>query len=382
MKQLIILIFCFQFSLGLHAHNKVEYGFASTYSDEFHGVPTASGELYNKNKPTAAHKTLAFGSVVKITNLDNNRSVIVRINDRGPFIKGYVIEVSRSASETLKIKEGKAKVKIEIVKEESYPNPSELDENLLVANDVEPLDSKSDEFVPKSYENNDDKKEVKSTDTSTKTKAPNTKKDTELSPLKAEDYVAFDLYKTTTFDPKEGGYGVQIGNYNNFHNVLKETAKLQENWFSNIMLTRQTEGDKTIYKLIIGPFDSREAAASYQKNADKKGVKGFVTAVQAVEGLEVYQIKAVRPAKEGFAVQIMNLTDADNVIKEIENLKKKWFKNILVNVEKGEDGTPEYKILLGPLPDKETAESYKKSLAKNKKINGFLVNLTDIKKME
>ena len=65
-----------------------EFGIASYYSDLFQGKPTASGELYDKAQLTAAHKTLPFGTLVKVTRLDNNKSVQVRVNDRGPFISG------------------------------------------------------------------------------------------------------------------------------------------------------------------------------------------------------------------------------------------------------------------------------------------------------
>ena len=72
----------------------VEYGMTSMFSDNFHGKKTASGELYDVNKMTAAHKSLPFGSRIRITRLDNKQSVIVRVNDRGPYTKGRVVERS------------------------------------------------------------------------------------------------------------------------------------------------------------------------------------------------------------------------------------------------------------------------------------------------
>ena len=70
---------------------------ASYYHDKFNGRSTASGEKFNNNKLTAAHKTLEFGTVVKVTNIANNKSVIVTINDRGPFSKGREIDLSKKA---------------------------------------------------------------------------------------------------------------------------------------------------------------------------------------------------------------------------------------------------------------------------------------------
>jgi len=79
----------------------METGLASWYGPKFHGKLTASGEVFNQEKFTAAHPTLPWGSRVKVTNLDNGKSVDVRINDRGPFGKGRIIDVSRAAAKAL-----------------------------------------------------------------------------------------------------------------------------------------------------------------------------------------------------------------------------------------------------------------------------------------
>ena len=81
----------------------METGLASWYGPKFHGRRTASGEVFNQEKFTAAHRTLPWGSRVKVTNLDNGKSVDVRINDRGPFGKGRIIDVSRAAARALDI---------------------------------------------------------------------------------------------------------------------------------------------------------------------------------------------------------------------------------------------------------------------------------------
>lgn len=76
-------------------------GKASWYGENFNGKLTASGERYNTSEYTAAHKTLPFGMIVKVTNLENNKSVDVKINDRGPFIKGRIIDLSPQAFKQL-----------------------------------------------------------------------------------------------------------------------------------------------------------------------------------------------------------------------------------------------------------------------------------------
>lgn len=91
-------------------------GIASWYGSEFSGKKTASGERFNPDKMTAAHKVLPFGTRVRVTNLSNDRQVVVTINDRGPFIRGRIIDLSRGAARRLDmIEDGIAKVKIEVL---------------------------------------------------------------------------------------------------------------------------------------------------------------------------------------------------------------------------------------------------------------------------
>jgi rare lipoprotein A len=91
-------------------------GQASWYGSGFHGRKTASGERYNQYEMTAAHKRLRFGTRVRVTNLNNGRSVIVRINDRGPFVRGRVIDLSRSGAQALgMIGSGVAPVSVEVL---------------------------------------------------------------------------------------------------------------------------------------------------------------------------------------------------------------------------------------------------------------------------
>lgn len=91
--------------------------FACYYHNKFNGRKTASGEVFSNNKLTAAHKTLQFGTKVKVTNTENNKSVIVEINDRGPFTKGLEIDLSKKAFDAISHdkKAGKLQVKLELI---------------------------------------------------------------------------------------------------------------------------------------------------------------------------------------------------------------------------------------------------------------------------
>lgn len=91
-------------------------GYASYYAEKFHGKKTASGEIFDMNDFTAAHRTLPFGTICRITNLENNKSVVVRVNDRGPFVEGRIIDLSKSAAAVIGgIEAGVIKVKIDVL---------------------------------------------------------------------------------------------------------------------------------------------------------------------------------------------------------------------------------------------------------------------------
>jgi len=93
----------------------VETGLAAVYSDKLHGRKTASGQVYDRNKLTTAHKTLPFGTKVKVTNVKNDKSVVLLVNDRGPTQAGRVVDISPAAAKALGIPaRGMAEVRVEV----------------------------------------------------------------------------------------------------------------------------------------------------------------------------------------------------------------------------------------------------------------------------
>ncbi len=103
---------------------KVEKGIASWYGEPYHGRRTASGEVYDMHRLTAAHRTLAFGTVVRVTRRDTKEWVEVRINDRGPFIRGRIIDLSFEAAKRIGLDiDGVAPVKVEILGRRRPVNP-------------------------------------------------------------------------------------------------------------------------------------------------------------------------------------------------------------------------------------------------------------------
>ncbi len=113
-RYVVILIWILMI-LALPVMAGTEEGAASYYADSLSGNPTTSGEPYDKNALTAAHRTLAFDTMVKVTNLDNGKTVVVRINDRGPHSKSRIIDVSGAAAKQLDlIDSGTAEVRVEV----------------------------------------------------------------------------------------------------------------------------------------------------------------------------------------------------------------------------------------------------------------------------
>ena len=91
-------------------------GIASWYGGRYHGRRTASGEIFDMNSATAAHRTLPFGTRVQVTNLENGRSTFLTINDRGPFVRRRIIDVSRRAAQVLGfVQKGTARVRVQFV---------------------------------------------------------------------------------------------------------------------------------------------------------------------------------------------------------------------------------------------------------------------------
>jgi rare lipoprotein A len=120
-------------SKGFHEH-----GVASWYGDDFHGEKTSSGEIYDMYDMTAAHKTLPLGTRVKVLNLNNNREIEVRVNDRGPFVEGRIIDLSYEAAKRIGlVGNGTAPVEIAAIAQEIKPG----------AGPVVPVDYNSGNFT-------------------------------------------------------------------------------------------------------------------------------------------------------------------------------------------------------------------------------------------
>ncbi len=120
---MVIVLFFALISISVwnDTNQHVEQGLASYYSNKLQGRKTASGELYDKSKFTAAHKTIAFGTKIKVTNQQNGLSVVVNVNDRGPYVKGRIVDLSFAAAKKIGLlQQGVTKVKLEIFKRHEH----------------------------------------------------------------------------------------------------------------------------------------------------------------------------------------------------------------------------------------------------------------------
>lgn len=121
-----------------------EIGVASVYSDSFHGKRTANGEVYSKDRLTACHKTLPLPSIVRMTNLENNKATTVRINDRGPFVNDRLVDVSPKVAEILQFTpETPAKVRVEVLSNESKSATDLINQTVETTVEPKPLQPKS-----------------------------------------------------------------------------------------------------------------------------------------------------------------------------------------------------------------------------------------------
>jgi rare lipoprotein A len=221
-KSFLTLSFFFLLSISF-TFAQVQTGKASFYADKFEGTPTASGEKYKHTKLTAAHKTLPFGTKVKITNLANNESVEVIINDRGPYVEGRIVDVSKSAAEKLGfVNQGLAEVRLEVIDagDGKTSDPERTIDHVTV---------EEKEFY-----------------------------DFEIERLK----------------PK--GFGIQIGTYQELVNLMRLADNLKNSYKKQVTVQVKILNGVKYYGLILGQFPSRPKAEQFRDELIKKFPDAFI----------------------------------------------------------------------------------------------------------
>jgi len=218
----LFFAFVFQFFV-IVSLAQVQTGKASFYADKFEGSPTASGEKYRHNKFTGAHKTLPFGTKVRVTNLANNQTVEVTINDRGPYVEGRIIDLSKVAAEQLGfVNNGLAEVKLEV---------------------IDPGDGKtSDPGRPIERVSVDEKE--------------------------------FYEFEVSRFNPR--GFGVQIGTYQELVNLMRLAENLKNSYKKEVTVQVKVLNGVKYYGLILGKFPSRAKAEEFREELKQKFPDAFI----------------------------------------------------------------------------------------------------------
>lgn len=256
MKKIIFLLnFILLCSL---ANSQVIFGNASYYGPGFHGKKTANGETFNQFALTAAHKTLPLGTIVKVTNAQNNKSVYLKINDRGPYHGNRVLDVSTRAAELLGFKnKGTAYVKIEVVNKNEVPN-SFLSEypDFAAMNNIVFNDSIADwENIPTVMDDTVSTNPVAVADIPKNNNTP-TKEDEALSNSKIDGRNFFEL---VAIQRTEKYYGVQLGVFSDFNQILAIVEKL-ESYNQKIVIQKAVLDEKPVFKLFVGKYENRAYA--------------------------------------------------------------------------------------------------------------------------
>ncbi|HOX82687.1 MAG TPA: septal ring lytic transglycosylase RlpA family protein [Chryseolinea sp.] len=221
MKNLFFaIVFLF---LATAASAQVQTGKASFYADKFDGKPTASGEKYRHTKLTGAHKTLPFGTKVRITNLSNNESVEVTINDRGPYVEDRIIDLSRAAAEKLGfVNQGLTEVKLEVIDagDGKTSDPGRTIDNVTV-----------------------DEKE---------------------------------FYKFKIERAKPKGFAVQVGTYQELVNLMRLSDNLKSSYQKEVTVQVKIINGVKYYSLLLGQFSSRQKAEEFRSELIKKFPGSFI----------------------------------------------------------------------------------------------------------
>ncbi|WP_053991232.1 septal ring lytic transglycosylase RlpA family protein [Mangrovimonas sp. TPBH4] len=230
----IILLALAMFSTVLTA--QVQTGKASFYGDKFEGRLTASGEPYSHKNATAAHRSLPFGTMLKVTNLANNKTAYVKVNDRGPFVSGRIIDLSKSIAEKLDfVAAGVADVVIEVLDAGDLSTPN------------------SEATVSTAPENT-------STISNPITAAP----------------IESEFYELTIDRVKPDWIGVQIGSFQELANLIRLADNLKVSYQKEVTVQVKTINGVKIYSLILGKFNTRSKAEHFRDRVEERYPDCFI----------------------------------------------------------------------------------------------------------
>ena len=242
----------------------VQEGVASWYGPGFQGRKTANGERFNTNELTAAHKTLPFNTLVKVTNLSNGVSTVVRINDRGPFVRGRIIDLSNAAKNEIQMG-GLASVKLELYDplEEEVEEETEEQENLAPINffeDVFPSTSKIFVAWLKDSTGNGDLTDAQldqifnSSKVRIKVLTDDAADANSKMYLEISEDSTYNYYDVTSKIKFITGYTIEVASLDNKEKADELINKLESNSFKNIFLEEIINSNSAKYRIFTGNY--------------------------------------------------------------------------------------------------------------------------------
>ncbi len=250
-----------------------ESGVASWYGPGFQGRKTASGERFNTNEMTAAHKTLPFGTMLKVTNLDNGVTTIVKVTDRGPYVRGRIIDLSHAAKDMLQMG-GTANVKLEIYNpdDESLTQIEGSDADNTGNNEMgifeTSLQENSKVFLESQQSTASFEKQglteifknlrtvrIKVLGSDVKNSNPSLFQEIESK----EKINIFDVTDKVKFLK---GYVIEVGKFTSINEAEQLIGKLESDTFANIFLEERYEKDSAEFNVYVGSYDNKDKAYS------------------------------------------------------------------------------------------------------------------------
>jgi rare lipoprotein A len=244
------------------ARGHVEKGLASWYGKKFHGRRTSSGERYNMYAMTAAHKSLPLPTYAEVTNLDNGRSVVVKVNDRGPFHRGRVIDLSYAAARKLGVvRRGTAMVEVRSI-DPRNPNTKKQKkritepESAVRVAETSSTARKASSASKKPTRVADDEPAIQIVSNSTPAKSKTARKATPETP----DTPRVAAASSGPTSAADAAMYLQVGAFGSRSNAEQLRRQLVEHLAENVQV-RAADGSKVpLYKVHVGPLDSRLAA--------------------------------------------------------------------------------------------------------------------------
>jgi rare lipoprotein A len=387
MRILSLYVFFVLWSVALFAQQP-QIGLASFTGDNFHGRKTQSGEVYDKTQLTAAHLTLPFGTIVRVTNLKNQKNVEVRINDRGPFIKGRIIDLSRRAAEEIEIiQDGTAQVKLEVIKEipaTVVDTTPKIDTAKSIAKldsapkKIAPVGANTSVSQPSKVTTTQPSKVVKTEPVKeAKTTATQPSKVVKTEPAKDAKATVTQPFKSVKTEPAKTE-PAKATVRQPFKSVKTEPAKTEP---AKATVTQPSKVVKTEPVKEAKTTTTQPSKTVKTEPAKTEPAKPRPATALSKGGL--YQMQALQADKKGFGIQVAGYSDYETVVEQSAIIEKTWTKGILVYVDEL-NGKNFYKIILAPIPTKPEASTACEGLRKKYKNNptfkdAFVVDLSELK---